>query len=266
VTARQGTMGPAANGDEEGAVRDLSVRVDRSSPVPLYYQVSRAIESAIERGELTPGAMLENETDLAKRMGLSRPTLRRAMQELVDKGVIVRKRGIGTQVVGTGQFRRQVQLTSLYDDLAETGQRPTTRLLVHRVEPADEAVAEQLGVEPGADVVHLKRLRYADGAPLAVMRNWLPMEVAGAYTAEQLEADGLYALLRGNGVHTRIATQRIGARDAEAEEAELLEVAEGTAVLTMERTTLDDGGRPVEFGRHSYRADTYSFEVVVVGR
>lgn len=247
-------------------VSELSVRVDRSSPVPLYYQVSRGIEAAIEAGKLKPGTMLQNEMDLAKRLGLSRPTLRRAMQELVDKGVIVRKRGVGTQVVGSGQFKRQVQLTSLYDDLAETGQNPTTQLLLHRIVPAEASVAEQLDIVPDSDVVHIQRLRLANGAPLALMRNWLPMSVAGQFTAEQLEAEGLYALLRATGVHARIATQRIGARSAETEEAGSLGMDVGAAVLTMERTTLDDGGRPVELGRHSYRADTYSFEVVVVGR
>src|SRR6195952_297860 len=78
---------------------ELTVDLDRSSPVPLYYQVSRQIEAAIDTGELAPGDRLENEISLADRWGLSRPTMRRAIQELVDKGLLGRKRGVGTQVV-----------------------------------------------------------------------------------------------------------------------------------------------------------------------
>src|SRR6202035_931471 len=100
--------------------------LDRSSPVPLYFQVAQQIEQAIERGDLGPGMKLENEIELADRFGLSRPTMRRAIQELVSKGLLVRKQGVGTQVVH-GQVKRSVELTSLYDDLSRTNQKPTTQ-------------------------------------------------------------------------------------------------------------------------------------------
>ena len=244
---------------------ELSFDLDRSSPVPLYYQVSRQIEAAIERGDLAAGTRLENETGLARRWGLSRPTMRRAIQELVDKGLLVRKRGIGTQVVGH-QVKRQLQLTSLFDDLARSGQNPTTKVLVHEIATADDLVAEMLNVPAGADVMHIERLRFAEQEPLALMRNWLPVDVASAFTVAQLESGGLYALFRGSGINTRIASQRIGARLATAAEAKPLQVRKGAALLTAERTTYDDSGRAVEFGRHIYRADKYSFEVMVVER
>ena len=109
----------------------LAVELDRSSPVPLYYQLAQAIEAAIRDGELSPGDRFENELALAKRLTLSRPTTRRAIQELVDKGLLVRKRGVGTQVVQNPVHRR-VELTSLFDDLARAGQEPTTQLLDYR--------------------------------------------------------------------------------------------------------------------------------------
>jgi DNA-binding GntR family transcriptional regulator len=247
-------------------VAELSFDLDRSSPVPLYYQVSRQIEAAIDRGDLTAGTRLENETGLARRWGLSRPTMRRAIQELVDKGLLVRKRGIGTQVVGHGQVKRQLQLTSLFDDLARSGQNPTTKVLVHEITTADDDVGHELNVAAGTSVMHVERLRYADGEPLALMRNWLPVEVASASNVAHLESGGLYALFRASGINTRIASQRIGARLATANEAKPLQVRRGAALLTAERTTYDDNGRAVEFGRHIYRADKYSFEVMVVER
>lgn len=247
-------------------VPELTFDLDRSSPVPLYHQVSLQIEAAIERGDLAPGARLENETGIAERWGMSRPTVGRAMQELVAKGLVVRKRGIGTQVVGSHGVKRQVQLTSLHDDLVDEGRSPRTEVLVHSFIEADDEIADLLGLDVGDNVLHLERLRYADDEPLAVMRNWLPAQVAATLTRAQLQADGLYALLRSRGVHPRIASQRIGARAATAAEARQLGVRRSVCLLTMQRTTYDDSGRAVELGRHIYRSDLYSFEVMVVDR
>ena len=124
---------------------ELVLDLDRSSPVPLYFQVSRQIEAAIESGQLGPGDRLENEISLADRWGLSRPTMRRAIEELVDKGLLVRRRGIGTQVVH-GRVKRPMDLTSLFDDLARSDQQPTTELLGRELVPAPAEVAERLGV------------------------------------------------------------------------------------------------------------------------
>lgn len=242
----------------------LSIQLDRSSPVPLYFQVSRQIEQAIESGDLPAGYRLDNEISLADQFGLSRPTVRRAIEELVGKGLLVRKRGVGTQVVH-GRVRREVDLTSLYDDLARTGQNPRTRVLHQAVEPATAQVAEELGIEVGADVLRLERLRYAHGEPLAVLRNWLP-EALLDHESVDFEANGLYELMRARGVHMRVARQRIGARAATAREARLLGERRNAPLLTMERATFDDFGRAVEWGSHAYRSDAYSFEVTLVER
>lgn len=241
-----------------------SITLDRSSPVPLYFQVARQIESAIERGELAPGHRLDNEILLADQLGLSRPTMRRAIQELVDKGLLVRKRGVGTQVVH-GQVKRTVALTSLYDDLSRTQQVPTTRLLTHEVVDADDEVASALGLAPRTPVLHVERLRFARGEPLSILRNWLPTDVA-SFGREDLEQHGLYDLLRRRGAHLRVAKQRIGARSASAREARLLGERRGAPLLTMERTAYDDSGRAIEQGTHVYRADRYSFEITLVDR
>jgi DNA-binding GntR family transcriptional regulator len=244
---------------------ELTVDLDRSSPVPLYFQVSRQIEAAIEAGELAPGDRLENEISLADRWGLSRPTMRRAIQELVDKGLLVRRRGIGTQVVH-GRVKRPMDLTSLFDDLTRSGQKPSTQILDRELVPAPAAVAERLGVPVGTQVLHLQRLRSAGEDPLAVMRNWLPGDLAPALSAEALQTRGLYELMRGTGVHLRIATQRIGARGATAPEARLLKLRKGAPLLTMERVTYDGSGRAVELGTHVYHAERYSIEMTVVER
>src|ERR1700743_3459831 len=122
-----------------------SLRVDRNSPVPLYFQVAEHLEQLIESGELPTGSRLENEIDLADQLGLSRPTMRRAIQYLVDRGLLGRKRGVGTQVVHA-KVRRQVELTSLYDDLDKNQRAPTTPVLSFKREPLAEGLAPDLGL------------------------------------------------------------------------------------------------------------------------
>jgi GntR family transcriptional regulator len=239
----------------------LSIPVDRTSPVPLYYQVAQELERAIESGDLPPGTMLENELDLAEQLGLSRPTLRRAIQYLVDRGLVVRKRGVGTQVVRV-KVRRPVELTSLYDDLVATGRRPKTRVLSFELEPASDVVAHQLSLPEGAEVYSFKRLRYSGEKPLALMRNHVPAGLL-TLTPEALEANGMYEIMRANGLDMRIASQSIGARAATAAEARILDETRGAPVLTMVRTVYDAHGRALEYGDHLYRASLYTFELTL---
>ncbi|NEL53004.1 GntR family transcriptional regulator [Modestobacter sp. CPCC 205119] len=239
----------------------LPFDVDRSSPVPLYFQVAQQIEAAIDSGTLAPGDRLENEVALADRLGLSRPTMRQAIQSLVERGLLVRRRGVGTQVV-QGRVRRPVRLSSLHDDLVRSGQHPTTTVLLHETGPAPAEVALTLGLAPGTDVVTLGRLRCVDDGPLAVLHNWLPADLLPADA--DLTHHGLYEVLRAQGVHLRVASQQISAEGADAETAGRLGLDPGAPVLVVERTCWDDSGRAVEFARHHYRADGYTVEMTLV--
>ena len=241
----------------------IPVVIDRSSPVPLYFQLARQLESAILAGRIPKGSFLDNELDLAEQWQVSRPTVRQAMQELVDNGMLVRRRGIGTQVV-SDQFRRPVKLSSLFDDLVEQGRTPHTTVLVHEAAHADAAVAVALQVEPGSPVVRLERLRSVDGRPLAVMRNWLPVDVGEGLDETALTTAGLYSLLRARGIRPHSAMQRIGARVADPADAKRLQLARGAALLTVYRVMQDQTGRPVEVGDHVYDAAHYSVELSVL--
>ncbi|MBK6870026.1 MAG: GntR family transcriptional regulator [Kineosporiaceae bacterium] len=240
-----------------------ALTLDRTSPVPLYFQVAQALETAILDGRLPPGTRLDNEVQLAESLGLSRPTMRRAMQYLVEKGVLVRRRGIGTRVVQP-KVRRPLGLSSLFEDLTASGQRPTTQVLALTVEAADGAIAQALAVEPGTPMSVLVRLRSAAGSPIARMCNYLPHTIPGiadGLTVTALEDQGLYQLIRAVGVQLHAADQTIGARTATAEEVRLLGEPRGAALLTMQRTAYDDHGRVVEYGTHVYAASRYSFSL-----
>ncbi|WP_328564809.1 myo-inositol degradation transcriptional regulator [Streptomyces coelicoflavus] len=242
----------------------LDLSVDRSSPVPLYFQLAQQLEASIEHGALTPGSLLGNEIELAARLGLSRPTVRQAIQSLVDKGLLVRRRGVGTQVVHS-KVRRPLELSSLFDDLEAAGQRPATKVLVNTVVPATAEVAAALGVAEESDVHRVERLRLTHGEPMAYMCNYLPPGLLDLDTG-QLEATGLYRLMRAAGITLHSARQTIGARAATGGEAERLGEDAGAPLLTMERTTFDDTGRAVEFGTHTYRPSRYSFEFQLLVR
>lgn len=243
---------------------ELFTDLDRTGPVPLYYQISSRLERAIREGVIPAGARLENEISIGEQLGLSRPTVRRAIQEIVDKGLLVRRRGIGTQVV-QARVSRPVELTSLNEDLTRSGILPTTRVLSLERVPADEHTAQLLNVTKGTEVTLLRRLRSADGTPMAILENTLPPEFADI-TIEQLETKGLYEILRARGITLKVANQTIGARREHGDEHELLDLPKGSPVLTMERVAFDQGGRVIEAGQHCYRPDLYSFSTTLVAR
>jgi DNA-binding GntR family transcriptional regulator len=243
---------------------ELFMDIDRASPVPLYFQLASRMEHAISDGTLRPGARLENEIALADRLGLSRPTVRRAIQELVGKGLLVRRRGLGTQVVQR-PLTRKVELTSLYDDLQQGSRHPATVLLSRVVIGADERIAEILSVPADSPILHIRRLRSADDVPLAILENFLPAEFVDI-SEEDLRARGLYQLLRSRGTTMSVARQRIGARSATLEESKLLEIKARGPLLTMDRTAFSNNGRAIEYGHHCYRPDLYSFETTLVNK
>ena len=233
-----------------------TVTLDRASPVPLYFQLARYVEAEIRSGALDSGDRLENEVKIASDLGLSRPTVRAAFRYLVDKGLVARRRGQGT-VVTKDKVSRSFRLTSLFDDLAEAGKRPETRVLHNEVIRPSELVQAALGLDDDQLVLYLERLRLGEGEPIAVMHNFIPTSLV-TLSNDMLEQRGLYELLRMSGIYPARAMQRVSAKNASASEARLLDEKPGAALVTMERTTYDDRGRTIEFAQHVYRASRYS--------
>lgn len=240
------------------------IEIDRSSPVPLYFQISRRLLAAVEHGELVAGERLPNEIELAATLRVSRPTMRRAIEELVDNGMLSRKRGVGTQVNNT-EVRRRVALTSLHDDLAAAGRRPTTQVLRFETTCVDRHAARALGLPAHDPLVYCERLRSADGRPLALLRNWLPPRFDDL-TAADLRVHGLYHLLGERNGRPAVAKQRITAEAAGAAHARLLITGRNAPLISMRRTSFDAAGVAVEFAENLYNADQYAIEVTVHSR
>lgn len=249
--------------DGQGSGLILGGPVDKTSPIPLYFQIAENLKQAIESGAIGPGERLENEVQLSERLSVSRPTVRQAIQRLTQEGLVVRQRGVGTVVVNR-RIQRRLALSSLYEDLMASGREPATSVLSVRFVSPDDETAAALGVAAGQSVMRIERLREADGRPLAVMRNYLPAGLLQGMDVESvLSRHGLYETLRQQGVQFHSAEEVIGARKATAAEAALLEAPRGSTVLTMTRVAIDPAGRAIEYGVHAYLAERYSFRVAL---
>jgi DNA-binding GntR family transcriptional regulator len=242
----------------------VAMTVDRASPVPLYFQLAQHFESAIRSGALTGGARLESEAQLAKMFGLSRPTVRAAFLYLANKGLVVRKRGAGTSVASQ-RISDDTELISLYDELTAVGRVPATRVLKTETRHASGQIKDALRLAGRSLVTSLERLLLADGEPVALMHSYLPAGLV-QLNAAMLEQHDLYELLRASGIRLYSSIQRIGAKNASATEARILNETRGMALLTMERIAHDQAGRPVEFTGHLYRASRYMVAASCRGR
>lgn len=255
---------PEAVGGGSAATRGgrRGVRLDPGRP--YHEQILGHLLEAIQTGRLAVGARLPSERELAERYGVSRMTCRRALQELVDLGLAERQVGRGS-FVAQAKVRQQLQgLTSFTEDMRALGLRPSSRLLAVGRRLPDAEAQRLLGLRRGEPVLYLKRLRLADGTPMALEINHLPMlRLPGLEELPEEVLEGsLYQLLAGRwGRRPTRATQTLEACRAGPEQASLLGVEPGAPLLRMTRLTLDQDGVPLEFVRSYYRGDRYRFQV-----
>lgn len=238
----------------------LDVVLDRHRPEPLHAQIAQPLIQLIESGQLEAGTRLEDEITMAQRLDVSRPTARKALATLVNLGLIVRRRGAGTEVAPK-QIRRPSRLSGLFEELQQAGHQPSTTILSWSMEVATPSIARNLQLQPDAEVLAVRRLRFSDDRPIAILHNYVPATLAPSERA--LEGGSLYGLMSDGGTQLAHATQRLGARAATAEEARLLNEPIGAALLTMQRTAYDSKHRPVDFGLHVFRGTLYTYEMNV---
>ena len=232
----------------------------RKGQGPRYGQLARHITTAIREGQIGVGHQLPPERDLADLSHVSRVTVRKAIGQLVRDGLVEQRQGAGSFVREAIHEKRLEHglssLTSFTEYMELRGFTSTSVLLdrgVYAPRP-DEMVA--LGLAPEDRLSRIKRLRSADGSPLAIETSCLPIDVLPDPT---VVTTSLYAVLRASEIAPVRAIQRIRATNLVAEEAQLLQVPEGAAMLLIERTAYLSSGRPIEFTRGIYRSDIYDF-------
>ena len=233
-------------------------RFDTGDPAPAYRRLHALVAQAIAAGELRPGAVLPSERDMAAALGISRVTVRKALAELVTEGLIVQRRGSGNYVSGTPKRHAQSlsRLYSFTEDMTARGRKAGTQWLSRERGNADACEARLLGVGEGEPVIRLRRLRLADGEPIAV--EWSLSPATMLADPEQVGAS-LYETFRALGHNPVSATQHFTAINIDAGNARLLQVPAGSAALDIHRITRLEDGRIVEFSHSIFRGDAYDF-------
>jgi GntR family transcriptional regulator len=238
--------------------------MDRSSLVPLYLQISETLKARMGDGTYPPGSRLPAEAALAAHFRVTRMTVRQALGKLRAEGLLAVRRGIGT-FAAQKQFERQgTRMTGLYEDLVERGRRPSSRVLTLRAMEIPPQLAARLDLPLMEPMIHLSRLRLADGEPVAVNRAWLRRALCPGLEREDFRNVSLYGLLeRRYGLPLGYAEQRVEATPATPEQARLLGVRRGSPLLHIERLTYLKDGRPLGLTEAYYRADRYILHSVV---
>jgi GntR family transcriptional regulator len=235
----------------------------RAGGIPVYVRIRETLRDEITTGLLKRGERLPPEHELATKFSVSRMTIRESIEDLVDEGLLYRRHGVGTFVAFPHLQRDHTRLTSFFDKADEEGMEVRAELLSREVMPARAVVARALDLPPGSRVIRIKTLRYANNVPITVHDAYLPHALFADLINADLEHQGLWALIEKCGYKVKRAVQRLEARDADKELAELMKVKEGSPILFKERTVYAADGTPVEFTYCYNRGDVYSLTVAL---
>ena len=208
--------------------------------------------------EQKPGALLPAESALARHFGVARMTVRQQMDKLATEGLILRVKGKGTFVTQPRLVQTE-EMSSFSRDMLARGLEPGSRVLRVRVAPAGAELAAHLEIAPDELVVRISRVRTADSLPMALERTNLPASRFPGVERAQLQHASLFDTLSARyHVEPATAEQQVFAVQVRGRDAALLEVPTGSSAFRIERTTRDNMGNVIEFGRSLYRGDRYS--------
>lgn len=235
------------------------LRVDRHSPLPIYYQIKEWLREQIESEVLKPQDRIPSERDLEQEFGISRMTARRALGELEAEGYVYREQGRGSFVAESKIRQGLLRLTSFTEEMQKRGMRAGARVLRTQKVDHDKHLASRFGVYAEEVFILVERLRLANGKPMVLETAFLREMFCPGLEEVDLNNRSLYETLRERyGIQLGRAEQTVEARVADDYEAKVLEARPGTPVLAVERLTyLSDGKTPIEYVRSLYRGDRY---------
>jgi GntR family transcriptional regulator len=226
----------------------------------LYSRVEAVLAGEITDGLVKVGGQLPTEDALIARFKVSRITVRRAIRDLVNRGLVEIRRGKGTFVAAPKITQELTELSGFVEDMHALGRKPTARVLSKEIVTADATVASQLALTQGERVVRIRRVRLADGVPLSFDETYLELEIGRKIITDNLKVEPIFTLLeRKYGVPLIEAEYKLDATAADSEVAAALRVKQNSPVFRIERTSYSTNGRPVDYERLYYRSDLIRF-------
>ena len=239
--------------------------LERTNPLPLYYQLKEVLKQQIRSGHLAPHTAIPSEPELVANYHVSRATVRQALSELVHEGLLYRQHGKGTFVCEPRVQQTQSELTSLTEEIQRRGKRPGGLLLVSELIRGSEAVRKQLSLIDTEQTIRLERLRTANDIPIAYEVDYLPYPRAASIyqRAKELSDGSLYNLMNSEGLNPYIVEQKIRVGTATVREAELLRIPPGEAGLHFTSTAFDLTGSPIEYSETFFPGAQYDFHVTL---
>lgn len=231
-----------------------------SDPMPLYAKVEAALASDIAAGILARGSQLPPEDSLIARFKVSRTTVRKAIENLVARGQVEIRRGKGTFVTEPKIRQDLTELSGFVEDMIALGRSPTARLLDKCPVPANDVVAERLDVPVGALVYRIERVRLADGTAMSFDETYLPLDIGEKIATNDLEAEPIFSLLENKYALPLVEAQyELEAVTADEHVARALEIAPGSPIFLIERTSYCEGPRAIDYEKLYYRGDLIKF-------
>jgi GntR family transcriptional regulator len=239
--------------------------MNRALPLPKYHQIYLVLREQLQEGRFNQG--VPGELALMRQFGVARVTIRRALSQLVDEGLIAREPGRGTRPLtgpdglASAASGQRAQLSGLLENLVSMGLRTSVKVLsVDELEPPAE-VAQRLDMPTGEKVQKAVRVRSTREGPLSYITTWVPQRVARGFGRQELSKKPILVLMEEAGVRVGRAEQTISARLADAELAQHLDVTVGSALLDVRRLIFDEDDRPVQWLQGVYRPDRYEYQM-----
>jgi GntR family transcriptional regulator len=232
-----------------------------------YALLEREIAAAIETGELAAGSQIPTEDELIRRFAVSRTTVRKAIQNLSLRGFVEIRRGVGTFVAPPRITPELTALTGFVEDMDTLGHKATARLIDTVVVAADAQVARHLRVAVGAQVMRIRRVRLANGVSISLDETYLPLAIGKQVVSHDLEVEPIFSLLEDRyGIALIEAEYELEAALARDDVAAELQIAPGSPVFLIERTSFSSGGQPVDYEILHYRGDLIRFKTRLARR
>lgn len=239
-----------------------TMKLNKASPVPLYYQLAERLKDQIEAGQLKPGDQLPSERELSEQTAISRMTARQAVAYLVREGALEVKPGIGTFVAAPKLTYDALHLSGFTEEALRQGGMAHSRVLTQEIVPAMPPVSVGLQLEPDELVAKIVRLRFVGDMPLLLETSFVPVSLCPGLEKAELGVNSLYALLEAV-YHLRLdrAQQTLEATVANDYEQLLFAVQPGTPMILLEGVTYSDRDQPIEYFKAVYRGDRFKFKL-----